>query len=153
AAAQEQLDPGGGLRSGLRSPLGSHRMSRSPIVAGGVNRHTRFAGGSLDLLLAHGDDGSPILDRTTDPSTAAAAANPAERRTERFLADITANADELDRQGWAVVTTADAEGARLEALVRELVAVRAEEQRAEVLAIRVPPGMDSAAASDWKATV
>ncbi|HEX3762332.1 MAG TPA: hypothetical protein VHW23_26710 [Kofleriaceae bacterium] len=107
----------------------------------------------MDLLLAHGDDGSPILDHTTDPSTAAAAANPAARRTERFLADITANADDLARQGWAVVTTADAEGARLEALVRELVAARAEEQCAEVLAIRVPPGMDSAAANDWKATV
>jgi hypothetical protein len=107
----------------------------------------------LDLLLAHGDDGSPILDHTTDPSTAAPAANPASRRTERFLADITANADDLARQGWAVVASADAEGARLEALVRELVAVRAEEQRAEVLSIRVPPGMDSAAANAWKASV
>jgi hypothetical protein len=107
----------------------------------------------LDLLLAHGDDGSPILDHATDPSTAAATANPAERRTERFLADITANADHLTHQGWAVVATADAEGARLEALVRALIAVRAEEQGAEVLSIRVPPGMDSAAANQWKATV
>jgi hypothetical protein len=107
----------------------------------------------LDLLLAHGDDGSPILDHTTDPSTAAATASPAARRTERFLADITANADDLARQGWAVVAPADADGARLEALVRELVAARAEDQRAEVLSIRVPPGMDSAAANQWKASV
>ena len=107
----------------------------------------------MDLLLAHGDDGSPILDHATDPSTAAATANPAARRTERFLADITANADDLTHQGWAVVATDDAEGARLEALVRELIAVRAEEQGAEVLSIRVPPGMDSAAANQWKASV
>jgi hypothetical protein len=107
----------------------------------------------LDLLLAHGDDGSPILDHTTDPGTAAAAANPAARRTERFLADITANADDLAHQGWAVVASADADGARLEALVRELIAVRAEDQAAEVLSIRVPPGMDSAAANQWKASV
>jgi hypothetical protein len=107
----------------------------------------------LDLLLAHGDDGSPILDHTADPSTAAATASPAARRRERFLADITANADDLASQGWAVVAPADAEGARLEALVRELIAVRAEDQRAEVLTIRVPPGMDSAAANRWKAEV
>jgi hypothetical protein len=107
----------------------------------------------LDLLLADGDNGEPILDHTADPSTAAATANPAERRTERFLADITANADDLTRQGWAVVAPDTAEGARLEALVRELIAVRAEEQGAEVLSLRVPPGMDSAAANAWKATV
>jgi hypothetical protein len=107
----------------------------------------------LDLLLAHGDDGSPILDHTTDPSTAAATANPAARRTERFLADITANADDLAHQGWAVVAPADADGARLEALVRDLIAARAEDQGAEVLSIRVPPGMDSAAANAWKASV
>ena len=107
----------------------------------------------MDLLLAHGDDGSPILDHTTDPSTAAATANPAARRTERFLADITANADDLAHQGWAVVAPADADGARLEALVRELIAARAEDQGAEVLSIRVPPGMDSAAANAWKASV
>ncbi len=107
----------------------------------------------MDLLLAHGDDGSPILDHTTDPGTAAATANPAARRTERFLADITANADDLAHQGWAVVAPADADGARLEALVRELIAARAEDQGAEVLSIRVPPGMDSAAANAWKASV
>lgn len=107
----------------------------------------------MDLLLAHGDDGSPILDHTTDPSTAAATASPAARRTERFLADITANADDLAHQGWAVVAPADADGARLEALVRELIAVRAEEQGADVLSIRVPPGMDSAAANQWKSSV
>lgn len=107
----------------------------------------------MDLLLAHGDDGSPILDHTTDPSTAAATANPAARRSERFLADITANADDLAHQGWAVVTPADADGARLEALVRDLIAARAEDQGAEVLSIRVPPGMDSAAANAWKASV
>jgi hypothetical protein len=107
----------------------------------------------LDLLLAHGDDGSPILEHTTDPSTAAAAAGPAVRRRERFLADITASANDLPHQGWAVVTTDDPEGRRLEALVRELIAARAEDQRADVLPIRVPPAMDSAAAGAWKAGV
>lgn len=72
------------------------------------------------------------------------------RRDEEFLADITADASDLARQGWAVVAPASAEGARLEALVRELVRARADEQQAEVIALRVPPGMDTAAAIAWK---
>jgi len=107
----------------------------------------------LDLLLAYGDDGSPILDHGADASTAAAVATPASRRGERFLADITANANDLARQGWAVVVPAGPEGARLEALVQRLVAVRAEDQGADVLTLRVPPGMDSAAATEWKTGV
>lgn len=107
----------------------------------------------MELLLAHGDDGSPILDHGADPRSAAGTAGPASRRRERFLADITANADDLAHQGWAIVAAADPEGARLEAMVRDLVRARAEEQGAEVLSIRVPPGMDSATATRWKAAV
>jgi len=107
----------------------------------------------LDLLLAHGDDGSPILDRAADPGTAAVEARPAPRREERFLSDITANTNDLVRQGWAVVAPAGAEGERLEALVQELVRARAEDQQADVLSIRVPPGMDAAAATAWKKDV
>ena len=105
----------------------------------------------MELLLAHGDDGSPVLDRGADPGTAAAHAQPAPRRDERFLSDITADANDLARQGWAVVATADADGARLEAAVRALVAARAEDQGDDVLAIRVPRGMDAATAAAWKA--
>ena len=107
----------------------------------------------MDLLLAHGDDGSPMLDRAADPSTAAAAASPVPRREERFLADITADANDLVRQGWAVVTPEGARGQRLEAQVQALVRARAEDQQGDVLSIRVPPGMDAAAASTWKQTV
>jgi len=60
----------------------------------------------MDLLFAHGDDGSPMLDREADPSTAADEARPQQRREERFIADITANANDLVSQGWAVVTPA-----------------------------------------------
>jgi hypothetical protein len=107
----------------------------------------------LDLLLAHGDDGTPVLQREADPSTAAAGVTPVERREERFLADITAGASDLERQGWAVVVPAGAQGARLEALVQALVQVRAEDQQADVVSIRVPPGMDTATAIEWKKDV
>ncbi|HEX2692145.1 MAG TPA: hypothetical protein VHN14_36295, partial [Kofleriaceae bacterium] len=62
-------------------------------------------------------------------------------------------ANDLVRQGWAVVTPAGEHGARLEALVQALVRARAEDQRADVLSIRVPPGMDAAAATAWKKDV
>jgi len=121
-------------------------------VAGQIRWHHR-AESALELLLAHDDDGSPVLDRDADPRTAAASATPAARREEQFLADITANANDLTRQGWAVVASADAEGARLEALVKDLVRARAEDQGADVLPIRVPPGMDRDAAIAWKKAV
>jgi hypothetical protein len=108
----------------------------------------------LDLLFAHGDDGSPILDHAADPGTAAAQVRPVPRQEQKgFLADITAEASNLERQRWAVVTPAGAEGARLEALVQALVRARAEDQQADVLSIRVPPGMDSVAAVAWKKDV
>lgn len=107
----------------------------------------------MELLFAHGDDGSPMLEREADPSTAAAEARPFPRREERFLADITANANDLVSQGWGIVAPEGEQGARLEALVQALVRVRAEEQQADVLSIRVPSGMDTAAASLWKKDV
>lgn len=107
----------------------------------------------MDLLFAHGDDGSPILDHAADPGTAVTQARPVPRREERFLADITADASDLVRQGWAVVVPEGAEGTRLEALVQKLVGARAEAQQADVLSIRVPPGMDAAAATAWKKEV
>jgi hypothetical protein len=107
----------------------------------------------MDLLFAHGDDGSPMLDRDADPSTAAGEVRPFQKREERFLSDITASANDLVRQGWAVVAPAGEHGAKLEALVQALVRARAEDQQADVLSIRVPPGMDAAAATAWKKDV
>jgi hypothetical protein len=107
----------------------------------------------MDLLFAHGDDGSPMLDHAADPGSAAGQARPVPRRDERFLADITADASDLVRQGWAVVAPAGADGDRLEALVRALAGARAEDQQADVLSIRVPPGLDAAAATAWKKDV
>jgi hypothetical protein len=107
----------------------------------------------MDLLLAHGDDGSPILDAAADATAAAAEAGPVPRREERFLADVTADANELARQGWGVVAPLGEDGDRLIALVQDLVELRAGEQGAEVLSIRVPPGLSAEAATAWKKEV
>lgn len=94
-----------------------------------------------------------MLGRPADAGRAAAEASPLSSPAPSFLADITADANDLERQGWAVVVAASSEGARLEALVRQLCSARAEEQQADVLSIRVPPGMDTAAAIAWKKDV
>lgn len=107
----------------------------------------------MDLLFAHEDDGSPILDGDADAATAAGEASPVQRREEKFLADITADANDLGRQGWGLVAPEGSAGDRLVALVRELAELRAGEQGAEVIAIRVPPGQDAAAAAAWKKDV
>jgi len=105
----------------------------------------------MDLLLAHSDDGSPILERNPDTSSAAREASRVHRRPpEGFLADITADANDLARQGWAVVVPQGAVGDRLEDAIRPLIEARATEQGREVLLLRVPPGMDAEQALRWK---
>lgn len=106
----------------------------------------------MDLLFAHGDDGRPMLGVEPDAATAAAEASPIPARPareERFLADVTADANDLARQGWAVVAPAGPDGDRLVALVRDLAAHRAEEQGAATLELRVPPGLSAEAADAW----
>ena len=90
-----------------------------------------------------------MLGREADPGRAAAEAAALAPCAEKFLADITADASDLVRQGWAVVAPAGAQGARLEAVVQDLVRARAEDQQADVLTIRIPPGLDTAAAIAW----
>ncbi len=105
----------------------------------------------MDLLLAHADDGSPILERDPEASSAAQEASPIRRRPpEGLLADITADANDLARQGWAVVAPEGAVGGQLEDAVRPLIEARAAEQGREVLLLRVPPGMDAEQATQWK---
>jgi hypothetical protein len=104
----------------------------------------------MDLLFAHGDDGRPMLDRGADAATAAGEASPVPAREERFLADITADANDLVRQGWGVVAPEGPDGDRLMALVQDLARARADEQAAEVLVIRVPPGLSAEATVAWR---
>jgi hypothetical protein len=72
------------------------------------------------------------------------------RPPEGFLADITADANALARQGWAVVAPEGPVGDQLEDAIRPLIEARANEQGREVLLIRVPPGMDTQQALQWK---
>jgi hypothetical protein len=103
----------------------------------------------LHLLFAH-ERGDPFLDDGPDESSAANQAGRVGVHEPRELADVTAGASELEKQRWAVMAPMGANGDRLLSLVADLVARRGEEQRTEVLSIRVPPGMDTRAALRWK---
>jgi hypothetical protein len=105
----------------------------------------------MNLLLAHSDDGSPVLELDPEASSAAREASPVRRRPpEGFLADITADANDLARQGWAVVAPEGDVGDELVDAVRPLMEARATEQGSEVLLLRVPRGMDAEQATLWK---
>jgi hypothetical protein len=107
----------------------------------------------MDLLLAHADDGSPVSDREADPSPAAAHARAVPVREAKVLADITADANDLARQRWALVVPEGAAGERLAAAVNELVRARAEDQGADVLTIAAPPVRTAEEATAWKRAV
>ncbi|MEM9493407.1 MAG: hypothetical protein AAGC55_29940, partial [Myxococcota bacterium] len=62
----------------------------------------------MDLLFAH-DHGGPLVDSVADET----AADGAQRVTEReatHLRDVSANVNDLDKQGWAVVAAEGAAG-------------------------------------------
>lgn len=104
----------------------------------------------MDLLLAHADDHTPILQAPPPTSTTTAQIGPVATSSPEHLADITTSASDLTRQRWALVVPDGDRGQRLASLVRHLLERRAQDQRAPVLTIRVPPGMDIAAATAWK---
>jgi hypothetical protein len=101
----------------------------------------------LHLLFAH-ERGEPFLDDGPDERSAAQQAGPVV--VQPYLADGAAAASDIEKQRWAVMAATGADGDRLLSLVADLVARRAEDQGAEVLTIRVPPGMDTDAARHWK---
>ena len=106
----------------------------------------------MDILFAHEDAGS-FLGEPADPRTAAGEAAPTPEREEEYLASLTANAGDLAQQRWAVVVPEGPVGERLRHLVEPLAARRAQEQGAEVLTVRVPPGMSAEAAMRWRKDV
>ena len=107
----------------------------------------------MNLLFAHADDGRPVLNASADPKLAAGEAH-AEPVKDGYLADVTADANLLETQRWALVVPEGAEGERLEALVRPLVDKRrADQGGVRPLILRAPCGMDALTAMHWKKDV
>ncbi|MCB9745953.1 MAG: hypothetical protein H6740_25485 [Alphaproteobacteria bacterium] len=102
------------------------------------------------LLMAAADDLRPELDDALE-TQASAGARATPPQPTRWLADLTADADLLKRQRWAIIAPQGPEGdAALEAL-EPLRRLRSQEQEAEAMVLRVPPGMSASEAITWKA--
>lgn len=104
----------------------------------------------MDLLLAHDEGGGPLLSEDLDETSAADEASPVDVHQPAHLDDISAAASDLAFQRWALVVPEGSQGQRLVTAVQELVTRRTEDQRRDVLIIRVPPGMDRDRAVEWK---
>ncbi len=104
----------------------------------------------LHLLFAH-ERGEPFLDDGPDERSAANQVAPV--GVQQHLADGAAAASDIEKQRWAVMAATGAEGDRLLSLVARLIVSRADAQGAEVLSIRVPPGLDAVAARRWKTDI
>ena len=105
---------------------------------------------TANLLFTHDDEQGSLDCDGFRVASAAASARPVSLEMPENLADISADANKLDRQRWALVVPEGADGRRLEALVGDLVTRRANDQGCEVEVVRVPPGLDPKAAARWK---
>lgn len=99
---------------------------------------------SVELLLADGHSGEPLLDEGPGMDTAAHAQNP-EAAEEQHLYDSGADPNLLSRQRWGVVAPEGARGDRLLELIRDLVRWRQEGQDGKPVQVyRVPASLGSA---------
>jgi hypothetical protein len=108
---------------------------------------------NLQLLLAHADDSTPLLEGGLPLESAAAAPRPTEGAEPTHLSDISADPDDLSLQRWGVLAPEGAEGDRLLDLIAPLVRAREAEQGAPARVYRVAPGMDATSAVKWKNNV
>lgn len=106
----------------------------------------------MHLLLAHDDDGAPVLAKGL-PEQAAAEQEP-ERKEDKGAQDFWeegGDPNELEDQRWGVFAPEGAEGDRLLALIRPLIALRQEQQGGhEVEIYRVPATLSPADAARWR---
>jgi hypothetical protein len=105
----------------------------------------------LELLLAHADDGKPVLPEGLREETLQAAPRPVPLELPQRLWDENRDANLLSRQRWGLVVPKGADGDRLLEVVAPLQRIREEAQEGAPARIyRVQPGMDGPAAARWR---
>src|SRR5512145_462831 len=103
----------------------------------------------LELLLAHADDGSPILSEGL-PSRLAALGPPAPPPVyPRRLRDDAVDPQSLERQQWGIIAPEGSLGDHLLELVKPLRRAREAQQNREARVYRVAARMDPLAAAAW----
>lgn len=106
---------------------------------------------SIELYLSPADDGGQTLEHGLDPGALAeTGADPeSEDAGAKTFRDPGGDPNSLADQGWAVVAPRGERGDRLLALMAPLLAKRAEDQQADVVVHRVPPGVSASQAMAW----
>jgi len=113
-------------------------------------------GATIDLLLADAHDGAPALAAGLPEEAAERAPRPerAPRGVDaRTLDAPDADPNDLAAQRWGVIAPEGRDGDRALDAIAPLVRLREEEQGAEAVVYRVPPGMDLAASLRWREEV
>jgi len=106
----------------------------------------------LNLLLAHDDDGAPVLETGLSDQAASRAERPADDLLNFW--DESELADDLEAQRWGVIAPEGPEGDRLLDLIRPLIDARKEAQDGhEVLILRAPARLLPEDASRWNKDV
>ncbi|QSQ23214.1 hypothetical protein JY651_50455 [Pyxidicoccus parkwayensis] len=109
---------------------------------------------SLELLLAHADDGQPVLPAGLPMEALHFPSKPEPLDLPERLWDASGDHDRLPRQRWGLVVPQGAQGQQLLARVRRLREHREAQQGGKPARVYcVPPGMDGASAANWKRTV
>jgi hypothetical protein len=107
-----------------------------------------------ELLLAHADDHRPVLESGLPADSLRHAAGSALHASlPTHLWDPGSDPNDLPSQRWGVIAPEGPAGDRLLALIEPLLGVREKQQRAPARCFRVPPGLDSLRAIQWKNSV
>lgn len=109
---------------------------------------------SLELLLAHADDGQPVLPAGLPMEALHLPSKPEPLDLPERLWDASGDHDRLPRQRWGLVVPQGPQGQQLLARVRRLREHREAQQGGRPAQVYyVPPSMDGVSAANWKRTV
>lgn len=105
----------------------------------------------LGLLLAHADNGAPIIDHSIERDDASGMKDPKDERSSGSMYDAAADPNDLVKQQYAVLAPVGPRGDRLLSLVRPLLeSRRAEQGGAPIPEIRVPPDLNASDARKFR---
>ncbi|WP_164019858.1 hypothetical protein [Pyxidicoccus trucidator] len=109
---------------------------------------------ALELLLAHADDGQPVIPEGLPMEALHFPSKPEPLDLPERLWDTSGDHDRLSRQRWGLVVPQGPRGQQLLARVCRLREHREAQQGGRPAQIYcVPPGMDGVSAANWKRTV
>ena len=106
---------------------------------------------TLELLLSHVDDGTPVLRDGLPEDSVRLAPKPDDGRVDTpRRGDTSADPNDLAAQGWGLVVPEGKAGERILAALGPLISQREDQQGRPVVVYRVPPGLTGRQAMQWR---